>query len=106
MIRFGLLLLPAALAAAPALMPLPVKVESAPGRLIVNSDFTVAATGASDPRLDAALNRLARRLARQTGIPILSPKPQDPARATLRVECDAAGAAWPTLGEDESYALD
>jgi hexosaminidase len=101
-------------AATPALMPLPVKVETAPGKLAVDGSFSVAATGYSDPRLESALNRFVARVSRQTGIPMLAARPSDAGRATLRVECAGVrgalgarpGAEGPSLGEDESYQLD
>jgi hexosaminidase len=101
-------------AAAPALMPLPVKVETAAGKLAVDGSFSVAATGSTDLRLESALNRFAARVSRQTGIPMLAARPPNagpgpegtPHPATLRVECAARGAEDPSLGEDESYQLD
>jgi hexosaminidase len=93
-------------AAAPALMPLPVKVETAPGKLAIDGSFSVAATGYSDLRLESALDRFVARVSRQTGIPMLAARHADATRATLRVECAARGAEYPSLGEDESYQLD
>ena len=97
-------------AAAPPLMPLPVKVETASGQLVVDGSFSVAPTGYTDLRLEAALNRFAARISRQTGIPMLAIRPPNASRATLRVECAGApsvpGAQDPSLGEDESYRLD
>jgi len=95
-------------------MPLPVKVETASGRLAVDGTFSVAATGSTDPRLESALDRFAARISRQTGIPMLAARPADAGRATLRVECAGVrgalgarpGAEYPSLGEDESYQLD
>jgi len=78
-------------AAAPPLMPLPVKVETASGRLAIDGSFSVAATGYSDLRLEAALNRFAARISRQTGIPMLAARPPDASRAALRVECERMG---------------
>ena len=105
-----LTLLSTAAAAAPSLMPLPVKVETAPGILAVDGSFSVAATGYTDLRLESALNRFAARVSRQTGIPMLAARPPEAGRATLRVECAGApsgpGAEGPPLGEDESYQLD
>jgi len=92
--------------AAPALMPLPVRMETASGRLAVDGGFTAAATAFSDARLEAALGSFVARLSRQTGIPMAAGKAEDGAHASLRVECAAAGPLWPTLGEDESYTLD
>ena len=96
----------AAGAAAPALMPLPVKVEPAAGKLTIDGSFSVAASGYSDARLNAALDRFAALIGRQTGILMITPRPADASAATLRVECITAGPDNPTLGEDESYTLD
>jgi hexosaminidase len=93
-------------AAVPALMPLPVKVETASGRLAIDGSFSVAAAGYSDLRLESALNRFAARISRQTGISMLAARPPNASRATLNVECAGRGAADPSLGEDESYRLD
>jgi hexosaminidase len=93
-------------AADPPLMPLPVKVETASGGLVVDGSFSVAATGYTDLRLEAALNRFAARISRQTGIPMLAARPPNASRATVRVECAGRGAQDPSLGEDESYQLD
>jgi hexosaminidase len=91
-------------------MPLPVKVETAPGRLAIDGSFSVAATGSTDLRLESALNRFVARVSRQTGIPMLTARPPDASRATLRVECagvpSGPGTEDPSLGEDESYRLD
>ena len=100
--RFVLLCtLAACVHAAPALMPLPVKLDTGSGKLAIDGTFGVVATGAKDARLDAAMRRLSDRLSHQTGIPFLGP----PA-ATVKVDCAARGSAYPTLGEDESYTLD
>jgi len=88
----------------PALMPLPLKLEAGAGALAIDQKFTVTASLA-DPRLESALNRLVARLSRQTGMAIPRGKPAAGAHATLRVECAARGALYPTLGEDESYQL-
>jgi len=90
-------------AEAPALMPLPLKMESGAGALAIDAKFTAVATPA-DARLENALNRLVARLSRQTGMAIARGKPAG-GRATLRLECKTRGALNPTLGEDESYQL-
>jgi hexosaminidase len=82
-------------------MPLPVKLNPGSGALPIDGTFGATATGVKDARLDAALRRLSDRLARQTGVPALGP-----AASTLKVDCAARGADYPTLGEDESYTLD
>ena len=101
-----LLAAPALFADVPALMPLPVKIETSAGGLAIDGKFTVA----GDARLDAALTqrRFIRRIARQTGIIIAARKPIKGSEAmSLRVTCSGrAGAAFPALGEDESYTLD
>jgi hexosaminidase len=107
MVRFvlGLALLAsyptAARAAAPALMPLPVQVETRSGALAIDNTFSISTSGCTDPRIAPAAERLTTRIARQTGIPMLG----EPA-AKLTVECASDGADYPTLGEDESYTLD
>jgi len=89
----------------PPLMPMPAKLEMGAGVLAIDQKFTSAATLA-EPRLEGALNRLAGRLSRQTGMAIPRMKPAAGVRPTLRVECAARGALYPALGEDESYQLD
>ena len=106
MIRSGFILI--ALAGAygapvPGLMPAPAKLAAAGGRLTLDSSFRIAATGYSDARLEAAIERLASRVARQTGITMIAARA---ARPALTVECAGGGAESPLLGEDESYQLD
>lgn len=101
-----LLALQVVAAAAPALMPLPVKVEPGVGKLTIDGSFSVASSGYSDARLEAALDRFAALIGRQTGIPMLTPRAADATGAKLRVECITGGPDYPALGEDESYTLD
>src|SRR5450756_2152422 len=104
MLRFALsLMISSALAAAPALMPLPVTLRPATGKLTLDATVKAALVSAPDARLDAAIGRFVVRLSRQTGIPMLGLKDATP---KLRVACAAAGNDYPTLGEDESYTLD
>jgi hexosaminidase len=98
---------PALLADAPALMPLPVKIETGTGGLVIDGKFTVA----GDARFDAALTRFIARVSRQTGIMMANRKPfKTVSEATLRLSCSGCTArnatAYPVLGEDESYTLD
>jgi hexosaminidase len=104
MLRIASLLALASLAhaAAPALMPLPQKVELAAGKLAIDAGFTVGGAAPCAARLESAIERFRGRISRQTGIPF-SP---GNAKPTLLVECDASGPDYPTLGEDESYMLD
>jgi hexosaminidase len=103
-------LAPAVLSAeVPVLMPMPVKAESNAGALTIDGKFTVSASGPADPRIEAALTRFIARVARQTGLIVAAKKPVTGA-ATLHVEIAGHGVSktvleYPTLGEDESYAL-
>jgi hexosaminidase len=96
-------LISSAFAAAPALMPLPVMLRPATGKLTLDATFKAALVSAPDARLNASIGRFVVRLSRQTGIPMLGLKDATP---KLRVACAAAGNDYPTLGEDESYTLD
>jgi hexosaminidase len=94
-----------ALAAPPALMPLPVKVEPASGRLLIDSNFVVETVGGADARVAAAVRAFLARVWRQTGV-VYAPLPPAAADAhRLVIDC-AGGPEYPTLGEDESYTLD
>lgn len=88
--------------AVPALMPQPAHITFGTGELPIQQGFSISLTGASEPRLQPAANRLIQFLARQTGIPI-SP---DVAHPVLVVSCVAAGEPVQTLEEDESYRLE
>ena len=87
------------------LMPLPANSQPGTGSLPVDSSFSVAFTGYTEPRLERASERFLRQLARQTGLP-LSLKSVKAAKATLIVETDHAGKEIQEVGEDESYILD
>src|SRR5437588_8159835 len=87
--------------AAAAFMPLPVKVEARSGKLAIDGNFNIAASGCPDARVSAAAGRLVERISRQTGIPMTGGRD-----VRLTVECRARGSEYPTLGEDESYTLD
>ena len=78
--------LPTARGAAPAFMPLPLKVSPATGRLPIDSSFTIGTTGCADPRVSAAAGRITQRILRQTGLPVMG----GPA-VKLAVECAAPG---------------
>src|SRR5471030_1409415 len=81
------------------LMPAPWKATVGTGSLAIDSGFRVAAKGYSDARMEAAMARLALRISRQTGVPLVRNKQVQPA---LLVECREGGNPYPTLGEDES----
>src|ERR1022692_392340 len=86
-------------AAAPALMPMPAKMDLAEGALPIDASFGVTAD--TDPRLAPAVKRFLARVARQTGI-FLAPSGS---AATLAIDCVPC-TALPVLGQDESYRLD
>jgi hexosaminidase len=105
---FGMLFYPAmAIAQQPALnlMPLPANAQLGSGTLRVDSAFSIAFTGYTEPRLERAGERFLRQLARQTGLPF-SLKPAKSSKATLVIETDHAGKEIQEVGEDESYILD
>ena len=92
---------PAARGAAPALMPLPVKVEARSGSLAIDGNFNIGAPKCADARVSAAAGRFVERISRQTGIPMMGGR-----YVKLTLACTARGADYPTLGEDESYTLE
>jgi hexosaminidase len=83
-------------------MPMPVRMTPGTGRMTIDNGFQMTITGASDPRLQSAVERATARLSRQTGIPFIGPR----GSVALRVECASKGLDMPALGEDESYTLD
>jgi hexosaminidase len=87
------------------LMPLPLKVTSAAGRLMVTQTFSVAIAGSNEPRLEHAAQRFLRDLSRQTGY-FLSERLADAAHATLTIHADHGSEPVQDLGEDESYLLE
>ena len=100
-----LLATPALFAAAPALMPLPVKVQTTTGKLAIDANFVVETVGGANARLAPAVRSFLARVSRQTGV-LYAPVPP-PAADAHRLTIDCAGRPeYPTLGEDESYTLD
>ncbi|MGA2858907.1 MAG: beta-N-acetylhexosaminidase [Candidatus Sulfotelmatobacter sp.] len=88
------------------LMPLPMSVTFEEGQLKIDGSFTITVTGYSDARLEAAIDRMARRMERRTGIEFASGLAMDASKATLVIQCQAAGKEVPALEEDESYSLE
>src|SRR6266581_2947196 len=91
------------------LMPLPASVQSGTGSLRVDSSFSVAFTGYTEPRLERAAERFLRQLARQTGLPLALKSAQtrnQTGKATLVIQTDHASKEIQEVGEDESYILD
>jgi hexosaminidase len=87
------------------LMPLPASAQPGTGSLGVDSSFSIAFTGYTEPRLERAGERFLRQLALQTGLP-LSLKPAKKANAILVIQTDHASKEIQELGEDESYVLE
>ena len=87
------------------LMPLPASAQSGTGSLAVDSSFSLAFTGYTEPRLERASERFLRQLARQTGL-LISLKPAKRTKATLVVQTDHASKEVQEVGEDESYILE
>ncbi len=88
-----------------SLIPVPANVQAGSGSLRVDSSFTVALAGHSEPRLDRAAERFLRQLALQTALP-LSPKTARNSKATLMIQTEHAGKEIQEVGEDESYVLE
>ena len=88
------------------LMPLPAKVQTGNGQLLIDRNFSVSIAGHHEARLDRAVEIFLGQLRRQTGMPPIDMKVTDSPSATLVIQ--AAGGTKPVqeLGEDESYKLD
>lgn len=87
------------------LMPVPASVQLGTGQLKVDSSFTVALTGYTEPRLQRAVVRFLNTLHRQTAL-LFVLKPSDSPKATLVVRTDHASKEIQEVGEDESYVLE
>lgn len=87
------------------LMPIPASVQIGSGQLKVDSSFSIALTGYTEPRLDRAAARFLRNLHRQTAL-LMPTKPGDPAHATLIIHTGHASKEIQEVGEDESYVLE
>jgi hexosaminidase len=88
-----------------SLMPMPANVQVGSGSLRVDSSFSVALSGHSEARLDRAVDRFLRQLARQTALPLLL-KPGKNSKATLVIQIAHASKEIQEVGEDESYVLE
>lgn len=98
-------------AATQPLMPLPAEIQVSAGRLAITRDFKVALPGAADPRLTENLVLWLRRVEERTGLSFARQANATyvagtATDASLVVECGAASATLPVLGEDESYQLE
>jgi hexosaminidase len=88
------------------LMPAPASLQSQTGRLPVTGGFKVAVNKYADDRLRAGIARMLTRLAGRTVLTLPADLATDENTATLVVQCERAGDAIPSLGENESYSLD
>jgi hexosaminidase len=87
------------------LMPFPSNVQPGTGTLKIDSSFTIALTGYSEPRMNRAAERFLKTLHRQTAL-LVSLKPAGTAKASLIVHTDHASKDIQEVGEDESYVLE
>jgi len=87
------------------LMPVPAKIQSGSGQLLIDQLFTVALTGAKDGRLDRGVSRFLDDLSRQTGMP-LNRDLAGAGKAVLVIRCESSGRKVQELDEDESYTLE
>ncbi|MBA0088897.1 MAG: family 20 glycosylhydrolase, partial [Acidobacteria bacterium Pan2503] len=87
------------------LMPMPSSVQAATGRLRLDSSFSTALTGYTEPRLERGVARFLQQLARQTAIPLNS-KAAKSGQATLIIRTDHSSKEIQEVGEDESYSLE
>ncbi|HEY2825359.1 MAG TPA: beta-N-acetylhexosaminidase family protein, partial [Gemmatimonadales bacterium] len=88
------------------LMPVPQSVAWVPGRVAIDSTFSVAVVGVKDARLARAVDRALRRLEGRTGITFVrETAPRDSNTATVVVRANTAGMAVQGVEEDESYTL-
>jgi hexosaminidase len=88
------------------LMPVPASVQTQTGRLPITANFNVAVKSYSDDRLRAGIARMLKRLAGRTVLTLPAELSTDERTATLLVQCERAGDAVPSLGENESYSLE
>ncbi len=89
-----------------ALMPVPASVQLQTGRLAITNAFSVATRGYADDRLRSGIARMTRRLAGRTVLTLPLELATDANTSTLVIQCERAGAAIPSLNEDESYSLE
>jgi hexosaminidase len=88
------------------LMPIPASMQFQEGRLKIDASLTIAVSGHTDARLEAGIDRAARRLERRMGLRFARALASDARAATLLIACNGPGKDVPSVKEDESYALD
>jgi hexosaminidase len=87
-------------------MPVPSSVRFNPGRLPITKSFTVGTRGRTDERLQAAIDRMLRRLEGRTVMELQRGPASDANTATLVIETQGPGKPVPSVDEDESYSLE
>jgi hexosaminidase len=96
------------------LLPMPFSVQRGEGELAIDGTFSVSLTGYTEPRLERAVQRFRRELARQTGLVLprdgQATRPADgktaASAASLVIHTARASQPIQELGEDESYTLE
>ncbi len=88
------------------LMPVPASLQFREGRLGITEQFAVGVRGHNDARLQAGIERMARRLDARTGLTFKRGLAQAATQATLVINCQNAGKTIPAVDEDESYSLE
>ena len=88
------------------LMPLPAKVQTGNGQLLIDRNFSVSIAGHHEARLDRAVEIFLGHLRQQTGMPPIDMKVTDSPSATLVIQAACGTKTVQELGEDESYRLD
>jgi hexosaminidase len=87
------------------LMPVPASISFEPGRLPIDSGFTVVLRRYESGRLERGVRRAMLRLERRTGVDI-QPISPDTALATLVIDVAGPGEKVQSVDEDESYSID
>lgn len=87
------------------LMPVPASVSYEPGRLMIDSAFTVVMRRYDNSRLQRGVQRAMLRMERRTGVD-LPPVASDTSLATLLIDVVGAGQKVQSVTEDESYSID
>src|SRR5271154_5693966 len=89
-----------------SLMPLPAKVQTGTGQLLIGPTFCVSIAGRHEARLDRAVEIFLGQLGGQIGMPPIDMQVADSANATLVIRAVNGSDTVQELGEDESYRLD
>jgi hexosaminidase len=90
------------------LVPMPEHIALNPGRLAIDSDFTVQLKGQRDPRLARAVDRMLQRIQAKTGVPFRIRPTADAALnvVTMQIHCSGPGETVQSVAADESYQLE